>query len=111
MEKFKIKDFNTAFQIGIEKLVMDSVNQHSKNKKNPGKVKATKLVKILKSEIFVSYRFKFNAKRIDYFIICKVFEQIIYLNLIQPKLGIDKDLIDENDIRWIKNQRQKLIDL
>ncbi len=53
MENFKIRDFSHAFQVGIEKLVMDAINHSSKKKKNPEKIKLKKAIKIVKNDIFV----------------------------------------------------------
>ena len=54
MEKFKINDFNTAFQIGIEKMVLDAIKSNSKDKsKLPEKLKLKKILKIVKHDIFV----------------------------------------------------------
>ena len=45
MENLKIKDFNTAFAIGIEKLVEDSIRDLNKKKKLKKKLsKALKFI-------------------------------------------------------------------
>lgn len=53
MENLKIKDFNTAFAIGIEKLVEDSIRDLNKKKKLKKTLKLDKATKLLKLVILV----------------------------------------------------------
>ena len=54
MEAFKIKDFNLAFQKGIENLVKDAIISSTKSKKLKKKLKIRKAVQIIKHKIFVT---------------------------------------------------------
>ena len=54
METLKIKDFNSAFQIGIEKLVEDSIRGLNKKNKLKSRLKLSKAVKVLRKLIFVN---------------------------------------------------------
>ncbi|CDW73014.1 formyl-transferase [Stylonychia lemnae] len=60
MEQYKITDFNTAFQIGIEKLIYDSINEHSKKDKDPEELKLKKALKIMKKEIFAKLKVQYQ---------------------------------------------------
>eukprot|EP00347_Sterkiella_histriomuscorum_P001924 403370146 len=96
MEQFKIKDFNTAFQIGIEKLVWDSINDVCKKKKNPEKLKIKKCLKILKKQIFkkldVEYINKENHHK----------QQNKKDRKNSSSSSSDEDIEDE-DLNWILN--------
>jgi hypothetical protein len=54
MEHFKIKDFNRAFEIGIDILVLNSIKEEL-GKKVKSKIKISKAAKVLKNHVFVSY--------------------------------------------------------
>lgn len=62
MENLKIKDFNTAFAIGIDKLVEDSIRDLNKKKKLKSKLKLKKAVKLLQKSIFVKVFFNILAQ-------------------------------------------------
>lgn len=53
MESFKIRDFNTAFKIGIENLVKESIINASSHKKMKSKLPLSRVITILKQDIFV----------------------------------------------------------
>jgi len=54
MEHFKIKDFSVASKLGIDKLVQNAIQEHT-GKKDPGKLEAFQIIKILKDSILVSH--------------------------------------------------------
>ena len=53
MEHFKIKDFNTAFEIGIDNLVLKSIKEET-GKKSKEQLKVSIAVRVLKKHIFVN---------------------------------------------------------
>ena len=53
MERFRIKDFSTAFTVGIERLVLEYVKPFIVKGKDQQVIELANLTRVIKSDIFV----------------------------------------------------------
>jgi len=63
MDRFKIEDFSTAHQVGIDRLVLECLKPHLDSRKvrftdpsfDHSRLEVSVLIKLLKDKIFVSF--------------------------------------------------------
>jgi len=87
MERFKIEDFTTSNQLGIDRLVLECLKPHLDSRKqrftdpayDHSRLEVSVVQKLLKEKIFVSSH--------------------IFL-ILKPKLGIQQENVSDEDLKW-----------